>query len=200
MNNRFYLSFKTNEPAVDKTHFIEGHKYLCCHITNSGFSTPLQLPCLFLLVPADNSILANSILNNLEGGDFFSIPFSDLKFQPTCLRKNSSTQDATLYVKNTNQVKRITKKEIGSFQILTFKVINQKKMEGPAPGTYDHELKVEPFSLGIEGLPEISRIVFGFGYVQSLERTPGSLMKTKLYNSKLLTESVGKTFTMKINF
>ncbi|CAJ0886474.1 6899_t:CDS:2 [Entrophospora sp. SA101] len=79
-------------------------------------------------------------------------------------------------------------------------VLGQKKTrkEEFGIGSYHHELEVEPFSLGIEGLPEISRISFCFGYAQSLENSPNSLMKTKLYNSKLLAESAGKTFTMKV--
>ncbi|CAJ0756237.1 9824_t:CDS:2, partial [Entrophospora sp. SA101] len=105
-----------------------------------------------------------------------------------------------LLVKNTDQVKKITQKEFSSSQTITFKVLGQKKTrkEEFGIGSYHHELEVEPFSLGIEGLPEISRISFCFGYAQSLENSPNSLMKTKLYNSKLLAESAGKTFTMKV--
>ncbi|CAG8619331.1 9048_t:CDS:2, partial [Ambispora leptoticha] len=182
-----FLSFQTNESTVGKTHFIGGHKHLCCSYIRSGFA-PLNHPFPHLLVPGDNSILTNSIINNPDGGDFFTIPFSDLKFCPSFLKKGSPIQDAFL-VKNTNRVKKITEKELGSFQIITFKVLNQKKIKESAPGTYRQELEIEPFSLGIEGLPEISKIIFSFGYGQSLESTPDSLMKTKLYNSDIDNKS-----------
>jgi hypothetical protein len=189
--------------VIGETHFIEGRKYLCCSIDGSGFA-PFNhaFPLAYLLVPDDNSVLANSILNIPDdGGDFFTIPLSDLKLQPSFLKKGSSVQDA-FCVKSTNRVKKITEKELGPFQTITFKVLSQKqtKKEESGIGSYHHELEIEPFSLGIEGLPEISRIVFDFGYAVSLENAIGSLMKTKLYNSKLLAESAGKTFTMRTNF
>ena len=152
-----------------------------------------------MLVPDDNSVLANSIHNNPNNSqDLFTIPFTDLKFQPNFFKNIFAAQDVLL-VKNTDQVK-ITQKEFSSPQTITFKVLGQKKTrkEEFGIGSYSHELEIESFSLGIEGLPEISRIDFSFGYGQSLENSLNSLMKTKLYNNKLLAESVGKTFTMKV--
>ncbi|MCE8162655.1 MAG: hypothetical protein I3273_02235 [Candidatus Moeniiplasma glomeromycotorum] len=197
MDNQLFLNFQTNESFLGKTYFWEGSKYWCCFFYRSGFAL-LNYSFPHSVVPDDNSLLVNSIRNNPAGGEFFSIPFSDLKFQPEFLKKGSLIQNAFL-VKNTNQVKKITEKELFPSQTINFRVLNQKRVEKPAPGTYQHELEVEPFSLGPEGLPEIRQVVFNFGYSQSLESEPDSLIKTKLYNNKLLVKTVGKTLTMKVS-
>ncbi|CAJ0883666.1 22186_t:CDS:2, partial [Entrophospora sp. SA101] len=171
---------------------------ICLISAKTGKNVDLLLEKI--IIPDDNSILTNSIRNNPNNSrDIFIIPFTDLKFQPNFFKNVFAAQDILL-VKNTDQVKKITQKEFSSSQTITFKVLGQKKTrkEEFGIGSYHHELEVEPFSLGIEGLPEISRISFCFGYAQSLENSPNSLMKTKLYNSKLLAESAGKTFTMKV--
>jgi hypothetical protein len=155
---------------------------------------------MHLLVPDAHSILANSIRSMPNNPDvrkeLFAIPFTDLKFRPKFGKKNYSA----FQVKNTNQVKKITENQRPAGEI-TFKVLNQKKKESgiPDPRCYYHELEIEPFSLEVEGLPKTSQIVFDFGYGQSFELSPETLIKTKLHNSKLLDESAGKTFTMKIN-
>jgi hypothetical protein len=195
MNNQLMLFFETNKSLIGETYHTGGHKYLVCSVARSGFFPPNR-PFPHLLIPDDNSILANSIRQN--PGDFFTIPFADLKFSPELLKKGLFIQDAFL-VKNTDQAKKVSEKEPFP-QEITFKVRDQKKKRGEnyAPNTYDHELEIEPFSLGIEGLPEISQIRFSFGYNQSLENEPNSLINTKLYNSKFLAESTGKTFTLKV--
>src|SRR5438874_2207646 len=77
--------------------------------------------------------------------------------------------------------------------------VKGKKNSIHDPRCYFHELETEPFSLGIEELPEISKITFNFGYGQSFQNSPGTLIKTKLHNSKLLDKSSGKNFTVKVN-
>src|SRR5688572_8455696 len=112
---------------------------------------------LHLLVPDDNSILANSIRNNLEREKkIFSIPFTDLEF-----RSNFHQKISAFRVKNTSQAKEINENQ-RSAQEITFKVLGQKRKKSsiPDPLCYLHELEIEPFSLGIEGLPKIFRIVF----------------------------------------
>jgi hypothetical protein len=78
-------------------------------------------------------------------------------------------------------------------------VVSQKKSEADEKGNYKHELEIEPFSLEIEGLPEISRIIFNFSApLPGQIEVDGRIKDTKLYNSKILVESAGKTFTMAI--
>lgn len=158
-----------------------------------------------LVVPADNSILANEVKNSPDSDIFWTTPFSNLKFKPKFLIKKQGTNSEYscdgLLIKDPSQVKKQTGTDQPTAEI-TFKVLSQKKVkrttEDPDSRCYAHELEVEPFSLGIEGIPEISRIIFDFGFGQVFENTPGTLIKTKLYNSKLLEESTGKTFKMRV--
>lgn len=202
MNNQFDFTFRTHQSLRGEKYSWEGRQYLLCSITANNCL--ITEPLTHLLIPDDNSLLANHIRNNPQGGEFFSIPLSDLKFLPKLFKKNDDLDlnQSAFLIKSTSQIKKITEKEVHFPQILTFKVKKQWKFRGElyAAGTYEHYLEIEPFSLGLEGWPEISKITFGFGFGSSLERTPGSLMKSWLYNHKILEESVGKTFTMKINW
>ena len=81
MNNQFIFSFETAEPNeyVGKT-YQEGHqKYLVA--TLSGCSI-IKTKASYLLVPDDNSILANHLKNDLHYDYSFNTPFSNLKFKP----------------------------------------------------------------------------------------------------------------------
>ncbi|CAG8847720.1 13970_t:CDS:2, partial [Racocetra persica] len=104
-----------------------------------------------------------------------------------------------LVVKDTSQVKKIVGTERPQAEI-TFQVISQqKKTQGadPDPKNYNHELVVKPFSLGMEGIPEISRIIFIFSSLAPGQKeVEKGIIKTELYNSKLLAESDGKTFNI----
>ncbi|RHZ37606.1 hypothetical protein [endosymbiont GvMRE of Glomus versiforme] len=109
-------------------------------------------------------------------------------------------------VKDTSKLEKQTSSDY-SFPEITFKVINQRKLgfviglnyeeSFSKYGSYKHELEIEPLNLGIEGMPPITKIIFGFADpVQIPLYTP--LTKFKLYKSNILTESVEKQFTMRI--
>src|SRR5438552_2392122 len=65
---------------------------------------------------------------------------------------------------------------------------------------YQKRLETEHISVGLEGLPEISKIKFSFSYTQSLESSSDSLIKTSLHNHPILTEITGKTCTMRVKY
>ncbi|CAG8849426.1 27971_t:CDS:1, partial [Racocetra persica] len=144
-----------------------------------------------LLIPDDDSPLANHVKNNPNANDVFVVSLSNLKYQPD-FRKIRNLNFSGLIVKDTSQVKKIVGTERPQAEIAFQVISQQKKTQGtdPDPKNYNHELVVKPFSLGMEGIPEISRIIFIFSSL-----TPGQkeiekgIIKTELYNSKLLAES-----------
>jgi hypothetical protein len=81
MNNNFIFSFETTEPSeyVGKTYDEAEQKYLVAGL--SGCSI-IKRKASYLLVPDDNSVLANHIKNNLHYEFSFNTPFSNLKFKP----------------------------------------------------------------------------------------------------------------------
>jgi hypothetical protein len=81
MNNYHTFSFETAEPNeyVGKTCQERNQKYLVA--TLSGCSI-IKVKANYLLVPDDNSILANHLKNNLHYDYSFNTPFSNLKFKP----------------------------------------------------------------------------------------------------------------------
>lgn len=198
MSQQPVFYFNINKSVVGETYQEGNQKYLVAILTVSNILCP-NGAFSHLVIPDDNSIVANSVRTNLAS-DYFTTPFSNLKFCPDLFKgKGVSGSNVGWIIKDTSQVENIHQPNEPPLTEITFKVINQKKVikEGFAEGCYHHELEIEPLSSGIEGMPEISTIVFEF--------TPGggipidkSLNETKLYNSQLLAESAGKTFTMKV--
>jgi|SRR6185436_7544 len=203
MNKQFY--FQTSGSFTNEISYQENEKkYLLTGLDahNIIISTRFQTQ---LICPDDNSILANHIKNDPYADGTFATPVSNLEFKPNFLQKGKYNYGALL-IKDTNQLKKAELEKPAPRQVakwpsseLTFKVINQKKGKVDERGNYEHELEIEPFALEIEGVPKISRIVFDFssplpGQIEAEK----SIKDTELYNSKLLTESAGKTFTMKI--
>ncbi|CAG8793394.1 34968_t:CDS:2, partial [Racocetra persica] len=195
MNNKFSFYFETAEAAEARTHTDGNQKYLVADYTKSNFQV-WDNSLIRLLIPDDDSLLANHVKNNPDANDVFVVSLSNLKYQPD-FRKIGSLNFNGLVVKDTSQVKKIVGTERPQAEI-TFQVISQQQKtpgEDPAPGNYNHELVVKPFSLGIEGIPEISRIIFKFTpLIPGQEEGEKGIIKTELYNSKLLAESAGKTF------
>ena len=174
------------------------------------FFTEMKIP--FLIVPDDNLPIINQIKNRKKD-DIFTTSLENLQFKPDFIdeyggkgRKPSYTDG--FLIKDISKLEKVNQ-TISSFAEITFKVVNQRKL-GHVIGTtyeesfskygsYDHELEIEPLNLGIEGMPPITKIVFEFfdpGPAQiSLFTT---LTKSKLYKSSILTESVGKIFTMRV--
>ncbi|CAH1756343.1 22151_t:CDS:2 [Entrophospora sp. SA101] len=153
-----------------------------------------------LIVPDNNPQLIKQIRNR-KNDDFFSTPLSNLKFKPNFiniaegLSKNPWYLDGLL-VKDTNQLEK-TEGEIDT--PITFKVISQHKIDIRKNGDYKHLLKIEPLDLGIEGMPPITQLLFCFfephgGAISEAKE----LKESKFYNSNILTETAGKTFTMNI--
>jgi hypothetical protein len=87
MNNQFYFSFQTHQSFEGENYSWEGRQYLLCSIAKNNCLL-IKEPFTHLLIPDDNSILANHIRNNPEGGEFFSLPLSDLKFLPKLFKKD----------------------------------------------------------------------------------------------------------------
>lgn len=180
----------------------EEKEYYCLILDNFHFSTN---KLIYLAVPNDNSNLVNQFKNFISGEretiGVLSCPASNLRLNSDLIKKRGFEGDGLL-VKDTSQM------EISSFQPkvinqITFKVISQKKTRkaGFRPESYSHELEIEPFSLGIEGMPAISRISFDFFPPEPLNDLKGEelgkgLAETYLYNSKMLAESEGKVFKM----
>jgi hypothetical protein len=175
------------------------------------------------LVPKDNSTFAKEveeIINKKKGGEhIFATPFSNLKFKPNFNKNEDNIGGAghALLLKETNQVEKLAEvRNITSsspYQI-TFKVLNQHK-EGYGQGkggrkltyqesfskygSYTHILEIEPLDLGIENLPPITRLEFAFAdETNPLASGNYELTKCELYKSKILENSTGKTFTMKV--
>lgn len=142
-----------------------------------------------------------------ERGVLFNTPFSNLKFKPCFRTKKFGDGSEGVYhgwiVKDTSQVKKISESEELPFPQLTFQVVSQKKGQVDEWGNYSHELIIEPVSLGVENLPPITCLVFSFsspppgsGMVE--DPTIKNLKKSELYNSDILTNSVGKTFSVAV--
>ncbi|CAG8611861.1 6932_t:CDS:2, partial [Ambispora gerdemannii] len=116
-----------------------------------------------------------------------------------------------LLIKDINKLEKVSENCSFAYPEITFKVINQFK-EGHGEGnegrlsyqesfskygSYTHILEIEPLELGIEGMDSITKIIFQFAEpTQRVSFKP--LTKSKLYKSNILTESVGKTFTMRV--
>ena len=208
MNDKFFC-FQIVEPWFsDKIYRKGNNDFFLSDFSYSNLWTQVEKSAdsfsSFLIIPSDNSTLVNEVKNNPNSDISFITPFSNLEFKPKFLTKRGINGEHSfdgLLIKDTSQVKNQTGTEKPTTEI-TFKVLSQKRVgrttEDPDPRCYSHELEIEPLELGIEGLLKISRIVFDFGYGQSFENTPGTLIKTKLYNSNLLEKSVGKTFKMKV--
>ncbi|CAJ0851228.1 2159_t:CDS:2 [Entrophospora sp. SA101] len=69
--------------------------------------------------------------------------------------------------------------------------------------SYVGVLEVEPFSLGIEGMPPITRLEFLFSTKENPQPGPSEpgikkLTESDLYNNKLLTEGTGRNLTLKV--
>ncbi|CFW93460.1 protein of unknown function (LPXTG-motif cell wall anchor domain) [endosymbiont DhMRE of Dentiscutata heterogama] len=199
MNNNFNFYFATTESLIRIKNYTDGgQKYLVANFTKDDFCE-LDNPRTHLIIPDDNSLLASHVKNNPDGYDVFFTPLSNLKYRPGFQKGRQIING--LLIKDTSQVKKLIETERTQAEI-TFQVISQqKKIEGenPNPKNYSHELVVKPFSLGIEGIPEISRIIFNFiSLLPGQTQREKGLIKTELYNSKLLAESAGKTFSMKV--
>ncbi|CAG8530606.1 14272_t:CDS:2 [Cetraspora pellucida] len=190
MDSKFSFYFETAEVAEARTHTDGNQKYLVADYTKSNFQV-WDNSLIRLLIPDDDSPLANHVKNNPDANDVFVVSLSNLKYQPD-FRKIGSLNFNGLIVKDTSQVKKIVGTERPQAEI-TFQVISQqKKTQGadPDPKNYSHELVVKPFSLGIEGIPEISRIIFIFSSLAPGQKeVEKGIIKTELYNSKLLAES-----------
>nr|CAG8439252.1 2920_t:CDS:2 [Entrophospora candida] len=181
---------------------FNGKKYLLCNLAGHNISSSLVKYQTLLICPDDKSILASHIKNDPYAEVCFTVPVSNLKFRLNFHQRPKRTYPFSAFqIKDTNQVEKV-ELEKPSFQQMgkyppaqfTFKVISQKKGEVDEKGEYKHELEIEPFSLGIEGLPEISRIIFDFsspptGAIEVVER----IKDTWLYNTpELLTEKDNK--------
>ena len=96
MNTKNIIYFRTMKSAAGETYLVENRQYLCCSIWWSNLSLVYHSP-LHLLVPDDNSILADSIRNNPNNSrDLFIIPFTDLKFQPNFFKNIFAAQDVLI--------------------------------------------------------------------------------------------------------
>ena len=190
--------FKEDQEAIYQEN---GKKYLTCVVGGSNLHAGFSAQLVF---PDDNSDLVHHVRTDPEQNDLFSTPFSNLEFRRKFHKNKLTNRDYdALFIKDINQVKRIGdeyKEPVA--QPLTFKVISQKKENkvfndfSMIEGDYYHQLEVEPFS-PIEGLT-IKQIDFVFGHPMGPLQTKNGklLVETELYNSKLLDESVGKTFTI----
>jgi hypothetical protein len=164
MNNQFIFSFETVKPSeyVGKTYQEGNQKYLTAIL--SGCSI-IKKKANYLLVPDDNSQLAYHLKNDLHYDYSFNTPFSNLKFKPGFWKNSKGTIGFDcLIVKDNSQVKKDEEK-VSQFpaSLLTFKVISQtKKPVGNDRKYYEHELEIEPLDLGVEGIPKITRLIFGF--------------------------------------
>jgi len=145
--------------------YNEGGKNYLFTGFNGGFMFNNR-PFLCFLVPDDNSALANLVKISATSGSYFATSSANLQFKPD-FRKVEAGDDPIVFhgllIKDTRQIKKITEGERLPF-LITFKVINQKKVksETVGPNDYKHELEIEPLDLGIEGLPKITRLVFEF--------------------------------------
>lgn len=167
VTNREFI-FQTQENESDENYQEGGRKYI---VSGLGGANVLVGFNPDLICPDDNSDLANHIKTNPSLIDTFSTPFSNLEFRKGVVKnKNWNFGFDALIIKNNDQVKRKSEYKAPA-QPLTFKVISQKKetsvMIGKLisklpEGDYIHKLEVEPFSIGIEGLPKITWINFHF--------------------------------------
>ncbi|RHZ36930.1 hypothetical protein [endosymbiont GvMRE of Glomus versiforme] len=191
----------TNENYVNYGKKTKKHLFLA---GNKGAIIP------YLIIPDDNSAIVNKIKNRKKD-DIFITSLENLQFKPNFMDEYEGKGRQPAYangflVKDTSKLEKQTSSDY-SFPEITFKAINQRKLgfviglnyeeSFSKYGSYKHELEIKPLNLGIEGMPPITKIIFGFSYpVQTPLYTP--LTKSKLYKSNILTESVGKTFTMRI--
>ena len=205
MNNQFTFSFQTGKSLVlidtydkDGLHYLLSSAWVPSLVFISNTTT--------LLIQDDNSDFVKDFKKDPWAHDFFfTTPTRNLKFVPNFHKlicgDGSSGMVHGLLIKDNNQV---TKKEIGAkerFNQITFKVISENKVKGAAKGDYSHELAIEPLDLEVEGLPPVTKLTFNFYHlVPGQARHPDTtgLEKTWLYNHPMLSESVGKTFTMRV--
>jgi len=159
-----------------------------------------------LLVVDDNSDFVNNFKKDpFIPGFFFTTPTSNLKFVPNFHKITAADgSSGMVHVLQIKDNSKITKNEVGAkerLQSITFKVVGEKKVNESGED-YSHELTIEPLDLGIEDLPAITRIIFSFHHLgPGRKRHPDmkGLEETWLYNHRILTESVGKSFSMKVN-
>ncbi|CAG8666887.1 3188_t:CDS:1 [Ambispora leptoticha] len=222
MNDKI-ISFRLLPPITLSENYIEGgEKYLLFYLLTEtdnaqrkGEKTEEHVFLLgrsfpYLIIPDDNSPIVSQIKNRKEK-EYFTISLTNLQFKPNFLDGNEGKGPQPFYcdgllVKDTNQIKKAVA-NTPSFPEITFKVVGQRKT-GHVIGTtyeesfskygsYSHILEIEPLDLGIEGLPPIVRIFFDFANsLQPIFFRP--LTESRFYNSNILTDSVGKTFVMKV--
>lgn len=187
--------------AQTDTYHKDGLNYLCSALFVPSFVI-ISETATTLLIPDDDSDLANNFRKNPLGpNDFlFYTPTSNLKFIPN-FHKIGSRMINGLAIKDNSKITKHEKGAAERLQQITFKVIGENKVK-KGEKNYDHDLTIEPLDLGIEGLPAITRINFGFHHPEpGHKRDPDmkGLEETWLYNHKILTESAGKSFSMKVN-
>ncbi|MCE8167865.1 MAG: hypothetical protein I3273_04655 [Candidatus Moeniiplasma glomeromycotorum] len=215
------ISFRLATSVIMPEEWTENDKkYLLFEFLHSEFHVFVSDKAQgILLVPDDNnSAIINQIKNNLEHDTFYTTPLTNLKFKPDFIDIWKGKSNNPFYyhgwlVKDISQLEKLTEPSVPLPEI-TFKVRNQQK-KGYAHGadgkllsyeesfrqlgSYIHELEIEPLDLGIEGMPPITHLNFEFADPLPSRRVLFKpLTKSPLYNSNILTESVGKEFNMKI--
>ncbi|CAJ0832428.1 9722_t:CDS:2 [Entrophospora sp. SA101] len=110
----------------------------------------------------------------------------------------------------TRQIKEIVEKDETYHCVFVTSVENLKAKNLTFHGllikdtrSYVGVLEVEPFSLGIEGMPPITRLEFLFSTKENPQPGPSEpgikkLTESDLYNNKLLTEGTGRNLTLKV--
>ena len=202
---KIYFQLNSTTAPLPNDWTENGQKYLLFtfshpeyHIFNFGANNERGI----LLVPDDSSEIVNYAKNNLGSKTFYATQLTNLKFKPNFIdvmggKGNQPWYYNGLLIKDTSQVEKLAGTEIVLPEI-TFKVKSQtKKKDEEISSNYSHELEIEPLDLGIEGMPKINHLTFNF-FVPLQIPLYKPLTKSPLYNSNFLTESVGKTFTMKV--
>ncbi|KLL03966.1 MAG: hypothetical protein MRERV_30c024 [Mycoplasmataceae bacterium RV_VA103A] len=222
--NKISVSFQLNDPLGNealqpKTWTENSQEYLLFFPYRSPeplftFSSFTDSPGT-LIIPQDNPTLISQIQNR-QPNDLFTTPLSNLKFRRDFISLSPGSQVQTpwkisgILVKDLTKLKKAT--GVPPFPEITFKVIGERKVGHARDaawnllsykesfrqfGSYEHELEIEPLDLGIEGMPPITKIIFAFADPTN-PTLYKPLTKMKLYNSNILTQSVGKQFTMRV--
>ena len=215
MNTKIFL-YPFQHLQCIPTSYIEGKQKYLFFVLEYSIKFGKKIPVTYLLVPDDNSVFVNYLkkdgididdakaeeqLNNC-----FSTNLDNLKFKPDFIVGKTAYQGKCFLIKNNNEVKKVEKRNKTPLTPITFQVNKLTKVrldklfpeaDYKSSASYAYELEIEPLSLGIEGMPPITRIVFVLFKKYATDKK-GAMENFQQKYEKLISNNAGKKLTLEV--